>query len=513
LIFGRPVVVTFHVFSPANGDPTVVRAYHWSDNHPLGEGRSENTRFLPLPVTQTEADTYTVQITHFSFIVPVVDQALYTVMHLPGKYLQESDLLYALYSSDNRFDWIPGHAALYLGTQTAIGTSNDGETLVESIPNSIRFGTLSSFQTAQDHLFMGARRPKAALTETERGNIAAYALGRLGAGYALVGQSNWYNCIYILGIPWHCAGYSCVGLTEAAYDSANRSIIPPYLEVPWIFPLDQFRSTSPVDTITIRSNEPLLPIKVTGILDNGSDRYEIVPNSSLTASGLREGMYFADGRLYWPRTDKPAGSYRVDFFSTGFRKGQNITVKQSLTINVEGTNSTPCTTTLSSTNASKWFGGDPRNGFGPRNVGTGQAFTPPRPFALTDVSVPLSPLDPGAGSLSARMDLRNSLGNVLQTATQTLAYTWTLPHARPTQTLSFPISAALQANTTYYFTWWLPQGYTSRVAFGSDGNTDAALLTCGNGLTADAQQNDLTNWSLWQPHPWDFAITIGGIWQ
>ena len=159
-------------------------------------------------------------------------------------------------------------------------------------------------------------------------------------------------------------------------------------------------------------------------------------------------------------------------------------------------------------NASKWFGGDDRQPtFDPRNVGTGQSITPTRSITLKAVEIPLNPGFSSApcptGPLDIRLDLRDANGAILATSNATMPCTFSGVHW-----VTFNISYNLVGNTTYNLTWWLPQGFDSRLHYGSPANT-SDLITCGGGLSGEtARGNDLSDWANWGSHSWDFHLRI-----
>jgi len=330
LALSIPATLTIPVGDVVVKDEALLFAFTYSEETPLRSGASENSRWEPLQVLGGGDGAIEVEVAHFSWITAGLREALYVVMHLPGQYLLEGDLIYALAllegDAADEFDWFPGHAAIYLGTDSATDdlAANDGETIVESIPGGVYvWEEFTPFRDESYHLYMGARRYKGNLTASDREAIAEYAIDKKGSGYSLIGEGNITE-----------GSFSCVGLTEASYDSAGKSIIPALLEFPFILPIEQFVRTEPVDSITVTAGAPLgFPVRGV-LLEKVSwdpDKYREI---EATAVGLREdlGMEFSNGSFIWP--DPVEGSYSVTFESSGIFNGSNYTASQTLELTV-----------------------------------------------------------------------------------------------------------------------------------------------------------------------------------
>lgn len=168
---------------------------------------------------------------------------------------------------------------------------------------------------------------------------------------------------------------------------------------------------------------------------------------------------------------------------------------------------------LRTADAWHWFGGDDRPGFGPRNVGVGQRYTVPSNFTLTAVSVPFTYCGaPRSLTVPIRMDLRNSSGSILATQERSLDLSQMTDGCYAERWVRFPMQYQMVGGHTYNFTWWLPDGYSSSITLSSPGkyNQGSDAFPGGTGLRAEALQDDLSNWSIWSPHTWDFLIDIEG---
>ena len=123
---------------PIAGPGVVLAALHSPFNLQVDHG-TELSRWQGLAVTVLPDGRASVSVPHFSTVTLGAALRVQTVLHLPGEYLGEGDLVFALTrlagaSTEEPFEWMPGHAALYLGTAVATTDPrpNDGETIVES---------------------------------------------------------------------------------------------------------------------------------------------------------------------------------------------------------------------------------------------------------------------------------------------------------------------------------------------------------------------------------------------
>jgi hypothetical protein len=345
LTLSPPATLTVPYDPSAQASRIVFQAFSASESGPLFTGPSEASRFSPL-TSLIAADHTETLIPHFSWVSLFWGEPLYTVLRLPGRYLLEGDLVYAMAlvnsSPPGGFSWFPGHAAMYLGTQVATNDlgQNDGSTVIEAVPNSnIQTQDLAHFFEEQCllagtvtpcHLYLGARRPRASLSADTRFQVARYALDALkrGAHYSelLPGPS-------AKGPDF----YTCVGLTEASYEEAGIDIIPDtlewlklsWLQFPWILPNEQFNATEPVNSITVMWGDDVA-FEVGGVLfDEATGHYKKVPATAESPLPVPQ-MHYSNGTFTWHAD--VAGVHTVHFFSSGVHLGNNLTVGQPVTI-------------------------------------------------------------------------------------------------------------------------------------------------------------------------------------
>jgi photosystem II stability/assembly factor-like uncharacterized protein len=326
-----PATLTLPFQTPSNADDRYLNAYVFSV--PTQPDRPESGwEWLPISNRDSQNKRLQISARHFSWFTLFYDRPLDIVLEIPGKYLLKSDLLYGL--TNGR--WIPGHAALYLGSDQPSDLTNDGATIIESnIYGLVDMGVrirkdFDGFITfGLNHIFMGARRYNGTLTQVDRTNIASYAISMNGRPYNLIGEGNGLG-----------PGYSCVGLTEASYDHAGKSIIPPLLEIPFILPIEQYLRTVAVDEVTIRTGEEfLLPVKGVVWISGGSiePKYDDAESRfTASATNLPSGASFGSNNVFrWTPAQTDAGkAYVVRFSVTAASQGSNFTSSLDFKINV-----------------------------------------------------------------------------------------------------------------------------------------------------------------------------------
>jgi hypothetical protein len=269
-----------------------------------------------------------VEVNHFSILFILKRLDLYLTVDIPGKYLKKGDLIYclALLDEKDKFSWFPGHAALYLGTDKLDNNNNDGQNLIESSPYEVRFNTLDYFKVATFHLFMGARRYDGSISDDQRRQIANFALNQIGKPYSKVGQDPTSN------------SFSCVGLTEAAYESTvpQLNIIPKILEIPWSLPYDQYARTKPIDKITIKSGDEI-SIEVYGVIWDDVEKY-IKTIEGIDILNLPNGASWTKSDESWIFKWKPGEGDVNKSFNVTYRVARSISglsERQSQIINFE----------------------------------------------------------------------------------------------------------------------------------------------------------------------------------
>jgi len=250
-------------------------------------------------------------VNHFSiWLIQVQD--FYLVVDIPGKYLKKSDLLYclALMEGSESFTWFPGHVGVYLGTNDKNDKeTNDGSTIIESIPGGVGFSTLESgFINPYYHIYMGPRRYIGNISGEQRQSIAEYAINQNGKEYSLVGQGNWSG-----------NKFSCVGLAEASYDHNDLSIVPKAVEIPFLYPYDQYKRTKPIDEITLKVGESC-NIDVFGVVYDDTEKYIKTSDGVGIYDKPNNANWFEIGdeyRFSWTPSQSDAGkSFDVYFHVT-----------------------------------------------------------------------------------------------------------------------------------------------------------------------------------------------------
>lgn len=171
----------------------------------------------------------------------------------------------------------------------------------------------------------------------------------------------------------------------------------------------------------------------------------------------------------------------------------------------------PFTIILEESNANKWFGGDDRQAFKPRNVGVGQGITFGTDVHLTSTGFKYLrgftySTNPGAGNQAGTLVLnfRRSDGSVIST------YSTTFTNQFNGGWILFDIDEQLSAGT-YIFTCYLQDGEILEFNTGVLGHTDDLLLD-SQGYSGQITEigGDLEDWNNWFEHPWDFNFQVTG---
>ncbi len=278
LTFSKPVSLSVQVPNAPAGYQLSVELLS-GENPPLNVGGEVSYFQTITNYTFNPADgQLEIPLNHFSGVSWWFAKKLYAVMDIPGKYLEKGDLLYVLTGADRGqgADWIPGHCGLYLGSKTAFDDSNDGVTIIEAtqthagVLGEVRFDQLSSSVTGfknldGTHIYMGARRPaNFELTANEKTSVADYAIGQLDKPYAIIGG----GAFMANDAPLY-DGFTCVGLTELAYEfGAGKRIVPHQTARILFTPFRQFQWTRPVDTARIYADEEF-HMGVIGVVNRG----------------------------------------------------------------------------------------------------------------------------------------------------------------------------------------------------------------------------------------------------
>jgi formylglycine-generating enzyme required for sulfatase activity/plastocyanin len=328
LVFSKAPTLTISYQDSPDIDEDFLRV--WTFNESTGDW--ENGRVI----TQDQvANTLSVTLTHFSWWVTSVEKPLYLVLEIPGKFLDPGDILYVL-SDPGR--WFPGHVGIYSDTVGAAPTSNGVSRVIESTTwdgawfrnnclgsGGVREHGMDDFMVEAGHIYLGARSLESATREGKQSarNHAIQYIDQ--SGYLVLGQGNWKE-----------GCFSCVGLAEAVYDSANMSIIPGLQEIPWISPLQHFNRTTPVSSITVAVNEAItIPVK--GVVKVpvawGVDKYQ--HGGSITILTEPAGSTFENGVFTWTPTITDANqSYKMEFWAFADVNGELYFDSQSFTIMV-----------------------------------------------------------------------------------------------------------------------------------------------------------------------------------
>lgn len=166
------------------------------------------------------------------------------------------------------------------------------------------------------------------------------------------------------------------------------------------------------------------------------------------------------------------------------------------------------------TNASKWFGGDDRDGSAGRNVGVGQSFQFNENALLQTFGFRFTRQfdyyenPEGAGhAVDLILHIRSEDGNIIAErethVPATFSGGWVL----------FDIDLTFQAGTTYIFTCYLKDGSTNMFStgvLGWEGCSD--FIPNSRGYSGQNYSDHIDQWSDWGTHSWNFNIRLQGQW-
>ncbi len=172
---------------------------------------------------------------------------------------------------------------------------------------------------------------------------------------------------------------------------------------------------------------------------------------------------------------------------------------------------------LSETNASKWFGGDDRDGLKPRNVGVGQSleFAQTRhldtfAFLLSEAFDYVQDPENSGHAVTLALDIRLQDGTVLSSYTRALSASFDGGWA------TFDVDQTLQAGQVYVLTCYVVDGAALELSTGVQGydppGGGSELYENGQGYSATVETvgGSLQSWSEWSLHAWDFCFKATG---
>ena len=295
--------------------------------------------FEAIQLSISDGNHVKVEIPHFSFVFFAPINDVYLVLDIPPKYLTKGDILYAL-TRDNflgsAIDWFPGHAGMHLGEGYSLdnGTSYGERTLIESSPNVVRLSNWDKFVNLYEgnqrwHIYMGARRPNG-ITTNARVQAASFAVSKLNKDWNLTG-----------GDDPDSSDFSCVGLVEAAYESAQLDIVneddSPLIP---LMPVEQFNATNPIGEISVKAGDPIA-FKVRGVINRSrsfdpcEDYSDDIDYYSVAVTNMPSGATFNNNVFSWtPGSHVVGHSFTVTFevestqgSTKGIKERQNLMIK------------------------------------------------------------------------------------------------------------------------------------------------------------------------------------------
>ena len=261
---------------PAGGVASLVLVSASRLNDPVLVG-GQVAPYAVVPKTVDEANRLvSASIEHFSWYGLNATPRIHLALELPGKYLRNGDILYAL-TGGQGFDKataFPMHVGLFVEDSThdsviesTIPTESCTDdhfrgvainSYVGPLDKTLGLATTGFTELCGEHIFMGARVPyetdDVAITDAVRSAAVAAAKERIGDPYGILtlDTPGWGSGTF--GGPFTVGtGTSCVELAEDAWEDAGLNI----LRVPDVYltPHAQFLATRPVDVIEVEAGE------------------------------------------------------------------------------------------------------------------------------------------------------------------------------------------------------------------------------------------------------------------
>ncbi len=289
--FNKPVVLHAPLKKNAKGQWPVFSAFHSSPLNPLLTGGREHTNWKPAEVVGFDEKTGFAEIAleHFTFVyvLRAIHELGHLVIDMPFQYLEAGDVLFTLTDGDGSAKkpaWWPGHVGVLRSLPDGPGESF----VMESTPpNGVQLGNATGFKTDFGHLYLGPRRPNGPmLTTAERTAVVNYVISMNGRPYNLIGEGN-----------INTSSFSCVGLSEASYDTINRGVVGKLAEAAALTPYEMYSAMKPVNELWARVDQPI-DIPIYGVTVDSRSPYifnshrgwfQKNVNYTITAEGLPEG--------------------------------------------------------------------------------------------------------------------------------------------------------------------------------------------------------------------------------
>ena len=214
---------------------------------------------------------------------------------LPG------DLLYRLSKCGENNNWLPGHVGIYVGEKygdhdkdpstpdeaynviEALGVFSLIHLKIEGKVEANHYDSPTCFNLEGQASYLGARQPPLSLTHTARNNIIKFAENQIGKEYA---SSN--TTFFFIGAANGNSvkgpdKFNCVGLTEAAYESAGLDIVSDIDEG------NQFEPLYP-DALLSPSEQLFRTVPATGLpvlnVPPEISNIEVIPEGSINTNSL-----------------------------------------------------------------------------------------------------------------------------------------------------------------------------------------------------------------------------------
>ncbi|MBX3170756.1 MAG: hypothetical protein KF760_25345 [Candidatus Eremiobacteraeota bacterium] len=339
LVFSTPIFVVVPHSLP---DPQVLFAFDSSPANPMVADPSEPNNWKKTTVVAADETSLTLALEHFTFMWALVngDKSCYVVCDIPYRYLKPADAVFYLTGGIANASWHVGHVGI-LTKKTGEFANKTEDNMVHSsgeTPVSVVSRSASEVALIDGHIYLGARRAKKALTDTDVSRMMTFLNAQLGKDYSLIGDAGLPTDVFF-------DAWSCVGLVEYAFHLVGKDNLSFFRRDFISTPMELFRAMDPVEEIEVEAGVALeIPVYVTAqlaeeyinVLTAAYSRFpdaapytfentQLPPGAVLEEAGLiaDENRTRAPGRLFkWtPESSQIGQTFNVTFTARTLRTG------------------------------------------------------------------------------------------------------------------------------------------------------------------------------------------------
>lgn len=257
LVFSTPIFV---VVPHSLTDPQVLFAYDSSPANPMVNVPSEPNNWKKTRVVAADATSLTLALEHFTFLWALVngDKSCYVVCDIPHRYLKPADVVFYLTGGIANASWQVGHVGMLTKNVGPFADKHEDNMVHSSgnTPVSVVAEPASEVALIDGHIYLGARRSKQALSETDIAQMLLFLSAQLGKDYSVIGDAGLPTDVFF-------DTWSCVGLVEYAFHTVGKDNLSFFRRDFIATPMELFRAMDPVEEIEVAAGEALeIPVYV-----------------------------------------------------------------------------------------------------------------------------------------------------------------------------------------------------------------------------------------------------------